>query len=663
MVNDYLDKVHRYRNDELFQPWQGLEYVDEDWFTMYVALDNVYDNDVNRFDYGYYTTGIDYLDQMDVGYNFVQVCAHSYSGGHHFGKRPTESAVYAHTYVYSPTSRNAKLHVGCDDGIKIWVNGDNVYTNDRYGGWKKDQFKINIDLVSGWNRLLFKVSQAGGEYKFSAKITDMLYSTYDDLLYQINNPDLYEFEADYIRSWLLNGFHQDISDNFYNYLNTNYLRRIEGNINPSEGDITGGKTWTLYQSGNPYINLDEYTDEGDYGVCYAFNKIIADEQKNCQLWFGYDDGAKIWLNGKIIVFDNRFGGFEADMQKIDVTLNQGENRLLVKISEWMGENGFSARLCNSDGSPVEGVSFIPESQPITHIGTWLFCGPYLNTDTNTRLSENYLGDEANIQPSVGEPAPINTWERGIGNGCPFNIGTFYDKGDWVLSQDIQNHDPPVLFYNLFACGPGLFTDANYLAGSYIFHTTYGLISIASSKSGSMLAFEDFTEPIGQGVTIGKSFKEWFNAQTPIEQWEKEWYFGMIVFGDPTLRVLKLDNYPPFKPTIDGPTSGKPGDECDYKIYIEDPEGDDVDYCIDWGVGVPPRYSGTYHSSPLEINETRTWAVRGTYTVKVRAKDINGAESKWSSLDVKMSMSKNIFRRLVPQKLLQDFRILLMKIFN
>lgn len=536
MVNDYLSKAHAYRDGTLTQEWRGLEYVEEDWYDMDVFLDLIYEEDVVRHDYGYFTTADDYLDQMDLGQHFVQVCAHSYSGGHHFGTRPTESASYAHIYVYSPSSRSAKLLLGCDDGIKAWLNKVNVYTRDRYGGWIEDAYEVDISLNEGWNQLLCKVSQGGGEYKLSARFTDTDYSTFDDLNYQINDPDTHGPEAEYIRSWLLNGFHQDIPDNFWNYLTTNYLGVNEGNINPQDGEVMGGKTWTTYDSGFPYIDMLDY-DESDYGVTYAFARVYADSGKSCQLWMGYDDGSRIWLNGQEVLYDNRYGGFEADMTKFNVTLNPGENRLLIKISEWMGDHGFSARFCQQDGSPVEGLTYDPESIPITHIGTWLINGPYVNPDQNSRLSTDYLGDEGNTTPSEGDPAPFGTWERGIGNGCPFGLDTYFDHGDWALSEDIQNRDPPVLFYNLFACGPGRFPDQNYLAGAYIFHTTYGLITVASSKSGSMLNFNDFTAPLGAGKSIGEAFREWFEAQAPYVQWEKEWYYGMVVCGDPTLRVF------------------------------------------------------------------------------------------------------------------------------
>jgi hypothetical protein len=411
-----------------------------------------------------------------------------------------------------------------------------VYTNDRYGGWVEDSYEVDVNLIEGWNQLLCKVSQDGGEYKLSARFTDLGNNTFSDLEYQINNPEVHGGEAEFIRSWLLNGFNQDSSGNFWNYLTTNYIGIDESSINPNENDVMGGKTWNSFDSGNPYIDLADHCNNADFGVCYAFIRVYANSETECQLWMGYDDGARIWLNGDEVLYDNRNGGFEADMTRFNVTLHNGENRLLVKISEWMGAHGFSARFCQPDGSMVEGLNYDPTPTPISHIGTWLVNGPYSNADRPTRLSNDYLGDEDNITPSEGDPAPLNTWERGIGNGCPFGLDSHFDHGDWVFSQDIQDRDPPVLFYNLFSCGPGRFTDENYLAGAYIFHTTYGLITVASSKSGSMLNFNDFTKPLGEGKNFGEAFYEWFDTQSPFQQWEKEWYYGMVLCGDPTLCI-------------------------------------------------------------------------------------------------------------------------------
>jgi len=552
MVDGYFAKTHAYRTYLLTQPWRGLEYVEEDWYDMAVNLDLVYDDSVVRYDYGFHTTGSDYLDEMDLGQHFVTVCAHSYSGGHHFGTRPTESVAYAHIYVHSPTPRSAKLLLGSDDGIRAWLNGALVYTNDVYGGWSQDILGVDVLLQEGWNQLLGKVSQSGGSFQLSARFTDPTYQTFSDLEYQINDPSSSPEEAEYIRGWLLNGFHHDVSDNFWDYLTTNYLGVTESTVQPTAGQSMGGYIWTVANSGYPYVDMSAY-DASDYGVCYAFARINSGTAQSCQLWMGYDDGARVWLNGSEVLYDNVYGGFEPDVSKVGISLNAGDNHLLVKISQWMGSHGFSARLCQPDGSPVPGLSYDPEPTPITHIGTWLVNGPYANQDQSTRLTTDYLGAEETVTPTLGDTAAIGVWERGLYSGNPFDLGIFYDRGgDWVYSSTIQERDPPVLFYNLFSCGPGRFTDSDYLAGSYIFNTTTGLVTVASAKSGSMLNFHDFTGPLSEdNKTIGQAFLQWFQAQAPFALWEQEWYYGMVLNGDPTLRLLScLDS--------DGDGFGDPG---------------------------------------------------------------------------------------------------------
>jgi len=539
LISDYLAKAHAYRRGLLVQPWRGLEYVDEDWWNMDVALDRIFGDRVVRHDYGYCTTALDYLNQCDLGQHFVQVCAHSYSGGHHFGMRPTESAAYAHVYVHSPLPRSARLLLGSNDGVKAWLNGTHVITRDRYQEWTPDQFQVDVALNQGWNRLLCKISQDGGAYLFSARFTDPDGATFSDLDYQLNDPNTHGPDAPFIRAWLLHGFNQDAPDRFWSYLTTNYLQEPEGAVNPQDGQPMGHHTWTRHCTSGGFVDLGAWCGGADYGVCYAFARVYAASNTSCQLWLGYDDGARVWLNGQQILRDNRYGGYTPDMTRVNVNLNAGENRLLVKVSEWMGTHGFSARFCNPDGSPVAGLSYDPLPDPVSYIGTWLLSGPYVNPDPATRLREDYLEGEAQVRPSAGDPTPLGMWEVGVGSGFPFDLGAFYDRdGGWVLSDDVQRRDPPVLFYNLFACGPGRFTDDNYLAGAYIFNTTYGLITIASSKSGSMLNFDDFTGPVSEGRTVGAAFREWFEAQAPFEDWERAWYYGMVLCGDPTLRPVR-----------------------------------------------------------------------------------------------------------------------------
>lgn len=108
----------------------------------------------------------------------------------------------------------------------------------------------------------------------------------------------------------------------------------------------------------------------------------------------------------------------------------------------------------------------------------------------------------------------------------------------------DTNPPNAHFYNLFCCGPGKFTQPDYLAGWYVFDksgggTNHGLAAIASAKSGSMLMFADFYEPMGQGKVIGDAFVEWWRARGPTHDLsERRWFYGLALLGDPTLTWWK-----------------------------------------------------------------------------------------------------------------------------
>ena len=120
-----------------------------------------------------------------------------------------------------------------------------------------------------------------------------------------------------------------------------------------------------------------------------------------------------------------------------------------------------------------------------------------------------------------------------------------DANEYIDTPYFRDTNPPnAHFYNLFCCGPGRFPTSDYLAGWYIFDKSgggqnHGLAAIASAKSGSMLMFEDFYRPLGQGTSIGEAFVRWWRARGPDHSlWERRWFYGLVLLGDPTLTWWK-----------------------------------------------------------------------------------------------------------------------------
>ena len=89
------------------------------------------------------------------------------------------------------------------------------------------------------------------------------------------------------------------------------------------------------------------------------------------------------------------------------------------------------------------------------------------------------------------------------------------------------------------------------------------------------------------------------------------------------------NQPPVTPAAPtGPTSGFTGVSYSFSATTTDPEGDNISYMFDWGDGNFSSWLGPYPSGATATT-SHAWASAGTYDVKVKAKDSNGAESGWS----------------------------------
>lgn len=117
----------------------------------------------------------------------------------------------------------------------------------------------------------------------------------------------------------------------------------------------------------------------------------------------------------------------------------------------------------------------------------------------------------------------------------WSYGHFFDKGGTAFSFNIRLAPPMALFYNLFCCGALRFTDYNCLGNAYILNTNSpSLVVVGSTKSGSMLDFRFFYEPIGLGCSFGKAFQKWFEHEYPYSKDDVNWFYGMTILGDPTL---------------------------------------------------------------------------------------------------------------------------------
>jgi PKD domain len=141
-----------------------------------------------------------------------------------------------------------------------------------------------------------------------------------------------------------------------------------------------------------------------------------------------------------------------------------------------------------------------------------------------------------------------------------------------------------------------------------------------------------------GLAYSTTYKVWVNATDPTGSglYTRKWY---------TFTTTQQQT-PPNKPnTPDGSTRGKPGISYTYQTSTTDPDGDLLYYTWDWGDGTPINWTGLYNSAQT-VTASHIWSTKGSYSVKVKAKDTTGAESVWSDpLPITMPYS---YDKSIPQ---------------
>jgi len=87
-------------------------------------------------------------------------------------KPNTNVSAYATTKILSDKQREVTFLVGSNDGVRMWLNGELIWSNDSRRGAKRDQDVVHATLKPGENRVLLKVAQHDGGWGFYFRIAD-----------------------------------------------------------------------------------------------------------------------------------------------------------------------------------------------------------------------------------------------------------------------------------------------------------------------------------------------------------------------------------------------------------------------------------------------------------------------------------------------------------
>lgn len=249
------------------------------------------------------------------------------------------------TLEAAAAQNDVTMRVGSDDSIKVWINGEVVHRNAVNRGAQDFQDTFTVNLVAGDNLLLVKVGECGGGWSMFVGIEADVTA-----VYKAPPPPIVDITAS---EWLWmiapteagqGGANSTDIDQLAAASNDAVTEEMVAKIGAAEGDSVGDYDWILGElpaDGNinamlVTLGVLENTDLNDVSS-YALTTLIADEAMNdVGMAVGSDDSIKVWLNGEVVHNHATNRGRGRWQDEFNVNLKQGDNILLVKVSERTG---------------------------------------------------------------------------------------------------------------------------------------------------------------------------------------------------------------------------------------------------------------------------------------------------------------------------------------
>ena len=145
---------------------------------------------------------------------------------------------------------------------------------------------------------------------------------------------------------------------------------LDGVVELGAGQL-GGRTWTtLPAEPGGLANLARVQGLGaGRNTAFAAATLTSDRARTAALSFGFSDRARVYLNGRLLfrgddgytTRDYRFLGSIGYFDTLYLPLEEGDNELVLAVSESFGGWGVQARLEDPDGVAVPGGSEEPRA--------------------------------------------------------------------------------------------------------------------------------------------------------------------------------------------------------------------------------------------------------------------------------------------------------------
>ena len=255
--------------------------------------------------------------------------------------------IYGVVGLNSLREQNTTMYVGSNDAVKVWLNGELVHKEIVMRNAADYQSSFPVTLRQGTNTLLVAVENRTGDWSG-------FFGFQADAEYTVLSPDG-EGGPKITGPWLwvlLSGQRFEENIDLLAKVSDGTVTEQQVAINGvAAGDKVGDYVWTsakLPESRgnniNNMIHALNWEKSNQDNVIYGSIALNSPREQNTGIFYGTDDGVKIWLNGNLVREDlNKWSAYDY-RSNFPVTLKQGKNVLLVAVDNsaggWSGYFGF-----------------------------------------------------------------------------------------------------------------------------------------------------------------------------------------------------------------------------------------------------------------------------------------------------------------------------------
>ena len=173
--------------------------------------------------------------------------------------------------------------------------------------------------------------------------------------------------GDYVRLWRVAGYFPNPGTE--TLVKVAYgPEKADSRDGPFKGKNDAQVTWKRMSAGrNGYLDLrriDNRRGRYNKAIAYAETHLHSDRARSVRFAAGSDDGCRLWVNGKLLIDDNVRHGANPFQHMARMMLQEGWNRVLVKVENGRGAFGLYLRILDDRVRSAD----VPPTVPATNSG-------------------------------------------------------------------------------------------------------------------------------------------------------------------------------------------------------------------------------------------------------------------------------------------------------